>query len=264
MTIDALPERARRPGRRKTATPPLTIGEADANIVACPGCSRPLDAGASRCPGCGTRMVAGVRATKALGFVASGLVVGLIVGTSVTGLVALATRPSPTAIVETPVASAVPLASTAPIASAAPIADPAIPTAAVSAIRQAVELNQRLADDAGRLAAILATGSPSSADLARVLRTLNANAAVGERIAPQVATWTEAGALSASLATIYLEVASTAREGLAASLRNEGTYVSISRRMVVLLGGLAAIDAEARPLAGRAGLQLAPLVLPAS
>ena len=72
------------------------------------------------------------------------------------------------------------------------------------------------------------------------------------------------GALFLTLAALYLEVGSTAREGLAASLRNEGAYVSISRRMVLLLDELAAIDAEARPLAGRAGLQLAPLVLPAT
>jgi hypothetical protein len=39
-------------------------------------------------------------------------------------------------------------------------------------------------------------------------------------------------------------------------------YVAASERMLVLLDGLTAVDAEARPLAERAGLELAPLVLP--
>jgi hypothetical protein len=263
MTIDALPGKARRSTRRKTAPEPLAIGEADANIVACPGCARPLDSGASRCPGCGTRMIGGVRATKALGFAATGLVVGLIVGTGATGLVAIASRPAVSpAVVEPPVASVAPEASAAPRASSGPAIDPGIPTAAVSAIRQAAALNQRLADDAGRLTALLATPSPSSADLARVLRTLNANAAVGERIAPQVATWSDAGALSASLSTLYLEIGGTAREALASSLNNTAGYVDGSQRMVDILAGLSAVDAQARPLADQADLELPPLVLP--
>lgn len=265
MTIDALPGRARRSRNRKTGPASIAIGVADANIVACPSCARPLDAGSSTCPGCGTRMIAGVRATKALGFATSGLLVGLIIGTSVTGLVAIATRPTTATEPTTP---STPLASTAPVASAiapasaAPVVDPTIPTAAVSAIRQSAGLNQRLADDAARLSAVLAAPEPSSADLARVLRNLNANAAVGERLAPQVATWTEATGLSSTLATLYFGIGSTAREGLAASLQNDAAYIAASERMVALLEGLAAIDAQARPLAEQAGLELAPLVLP--
>jgi hypothetical protein len=132
----------------------------------------------------------------------------------------------------------------------------------VSAIRQAAELNQRLADDAARLSTALAAAAPSAADLAPVLRSLNASAAIGERLAPQVATWSEATSLSAALGGLYLEVGATARDGLAASLRNHAMYVAASERMLVLLDGLTAVDAEARPLAERAGLELAPLVLP--
>jgi hypothetical protein len=265
MTIDALPGKARRSRNRKTAPDSIAIGVADANIVACPSCARPLDAGTSKCPGCGTRMIAGVRATRALGFAASGLLVGLIIGTSVTGAVALLTRPSVVpapASATTPIASTTPLASSvAPAASApAPVVDPSIPTAAVSAIRQAAELNQRLTADAARLTALLAASSPSSADLARVLRALNANAAVGERLAPQVATWTRSAGLSEALAALYVEVGATARDGLAASLQNDDAYVATSERMLVLLDGLTAIDAQARPLAQQAGLELAPLV----
>ena len=166
-----------------------------------------------------------------------------------------------TTVAETPMASPLPHPTVAARPSSAPVVDPSIPTAAVSAIRQAAALNQRLADDAAKLTALLASPSSTSADLARVLRTLNANAAVGERLAPQVATWADAGALSASLGTLYLEVGTTAREGLASSLNNTAAYVGVSERMVDLLAGLGAIDAEARPLASRADLELPPLVL---
>ncbi len=259
MTIDALPGRARRSNRRKTE-PPMAIGEADANIVACPACARPLDAGVSRCPNCGTRLIAGIRATHVSGFVAAGLLVGLIIGTSVTGTVAILTRPTADAAT-TPAASAAPLAS-AVIPSGAPVVDPAIPTAAVSAIRQSAALNQRLADDAGRLALALAASPRSTADLARILRSLSSNAQYGERLAPEVGRWTAATGLSTTLATLYADVGLTARDGLAASLRNDAAYVDASRRMVKLLGGLATVDAETRPLADEAGLALAPLVLP--
>lgn len=264
MTIDALPGRARRSNRSRKTEPTMAIGEIDANIVACPACSRPLDAGASRCPSCGTRLLAGTRATHAFGFVAAGLLVGLIIGTSVTGAVAILTRPTAaptTGDPTTPAASAAPAAS-AVVPSAAPVVDPAIPTAAVSALRQAAALNQRLADDGGRLAAALAVNPRSTADLARILRSLSSNAQFGERLAPEVGRWAAAGGLSTDLATLYAEVGLTARDGLAASLRNDAAYVDASRRMVALLGGLAAVDAEARPLADEAGLQLAPLVLP--
>ena len=48
MTIDALPGRARRSNRSRKTEPTMAIGETDANIVACPSCARPLDAGVSR------------------------------------------------------------------------------------------------------------------------------------------------------------------------------------------------------------------------
>jgi hypothetical protein len=241
----------------------MAIGEADANIVACPACARPLDAGASKCPSCGTRMIAGVRAGRALGFVASGLLVGLIVGTSVTGAVAIATRPvvdsgTPT----TPAASTAPGASVAPVASAVPVGVPTIPTAAVSAIRQSSVLNQRLADDAARLATALAARPISTAELAKVLRSLSASAQQGERLAPQVARWSSAAGLSVTLQTMYAEVGTTARDGLAASLRNDAAYRDASRRMLTVLAVLGAVETETRPLAAEAGLDLPALVLP--
>ena len=261
MTIDALPGKARRSTRRKTELPSLAIGELDANIVACPACARPLDAGASKCPACGQRMIAGVRASRALGFIAGGLVAGLVVGSTLTGTVALLTLPGTTAVV-TPIASALPVASALTPASAAPITLPSIPSGAVSAIRQSAELNQRLANDAGRLASVLAVREPSSSDLARILRSLSANAAFGERVAPNVASWAAATGLSMELTALYADVGRTARDGLAASLRNTDAYLKASRTMLTVLSGLVDLDAQTRPLAAEAELVLEPLTMP--
>ena len=245
----------------------MAIGEADANIVACPSCSRPLDAGGRRCPDCGTHIIAGVRATVASTFIAGGLLVGLIIGTSVTGAVAIVTRPAaidpltPAATTPSvaPAASAIAAASVAPPVT--PV-DPTIPSAAVSALRQVSGLQQRFADDAGRLAAALAVAEPSSVDLARILRSMNANAAFGEQLATQVGSWTTAAALSTQLEQLYRDVSALAGEGLDSSLTNNRAYIRTSEAMLAVLARLPEVDAAVRPLAGQAGVDLAPLVFP--
>jgi hypothetical protein len=259
MTIDALSGRTRRSNRRKHEPPALAIGEEDANIVACPACARPLDAGSRRCPTCGTRIIAGVRAVKALSFATAGLLVGMIIGTSVTGAIAIVSLAEPVEAV-VPVASAVPGASVAVVPSAAAPVRPTMPSAAVSALRQAADLNQRLVADGDRLAAALAVRRPSSPELARILRSLSLSAAYGDRIAPQVGAWDEAATLSTDLGVLYAAVGTTARDGLAASYSNTGAYVRASRSMLTVLGGLVALDAAAQPLAAKAGVALAPLV----
>ncbi len=244
----------------------MAIGEADANIVACPSCARPLDAGGRRCPDCGTHIIAGVRATTASTFIAGGLLVGLIIGTSVTGAMAIVTRPAaidPLAPAAT-IPSAAPVASAIAAASAAPAApaDSTIPSAAVSALRQVSGLQQRFADDAGRLAAALAVAEPSSVDLARILRSMNANAAFGEQLATQVGAWTTAAALSGELDQLYRDVSALAGDGLDSSLTNTRAYVRTSEAMLAVLARLPELDAAVQPLADQAGVDLAPLTFP--
>jgi hypothetical protein len=266
MTIDALPERARRTRSRKGARPAMAIGEADANIVACPSCARPLDAGGHRCPDCGTHIIAGVRATTAGTFIAGGLLVGLIIGTSVTGAVAIVTRPAAVDAIApvAPIASAAPVASAVIPASVAPVipADPTIPSGAVSALRQVSGLQQRLADDAGRLAVALAAPEPSSVDLARILRSMNADAAFGTQLATQVGSWTTAATLSSDLDRLFLDVGTVAAEGLDSSLTNTRAYVRTSEAMLAVLARLPELDAAVRPLADQAGVDLPPLTFP--
>ena len=267
MTIDALPHKARRTPRAQEHGA-LPIGEIDANIFGCPACARPLGSGSSRCPGCGTRLIARVHAGRAIGFMASGLMIGLLAGGGVMAGISALSRPlgalPATTITGTnPDASAVAVAGVAPAASvAAPVQVPAIPSVATSALRQSAFVNDRLALDAARLSAALAVSGPSSSDLVRILRTLASNAAFGERIAPDLARWTQGASLSTGLTDLYVSIGAVAREGLSASLANTPAHVDAAQQMIVLVDGLTELDAQARALALRAQIQLPPVTLP--
>lgn len=262
MTIDALPGKGRR-----TATGQdhdgLPIGEADANIFNCPACARPLGAGASRCRGCGSRLIAGVQATRAVGFIASGLVVGLLVGGGVmAGVSALSQRS--TASDTTPLASAAPIATAAPAVSAPPAVDSGVASSALSALRQSALLNQRLVVDGGRLATALAAPAPSSPELSRILRSLAASASFGDRIAPDLGDWSAASALSTGLTDFYAAIGTTAREGLSNALSNTDAYVLAAQQMQTVLDGLTGLDAAARTLADQVDLDMPPATIPAA
>lgn len=262
MTIDALPGKGRRTaaGHEQDGLP---IGELDANIFNCPACARPLGAGASRCPGCGTRLIAGVQAPRAVGFIAAGLVVGLLVGGGVMAGVSAFSAVETVADV-TPPASTAPVASVAPATSAGPVVDPGVASSALSALRQSALLNQRLSDDGIRLAEAVAVATPSSADLSRILRNLASSASFGDRIAPDLADWSQATGLSSDLVILYATIGETAREGLRNALSNDAAYVAAARQMIDLLGGLPALDSEARTLARTVDLEMPPATIPAA
>jgi hypothetical protein len=259
MTVDAVRGRARR-GKDVTIEQ-AAIGEADANIFSCPRCARPLAVGNSRCAGCGLRMVAGVPLTRVSGFVAAGLVLGLLVGGGLVAAFSLMTRPIDTPVAQAPttvVPSALPVAPSV----AAPVIDPAIPSipaAAASALRQSTTLNQRLLADADRLMSVLASDRPSGAEIAPLLRALASTASFGDRLAPNVAQWADATAVSESLATFYAAVGRVAEEGLTASVQNSRAYVDAGKRMLVVLDQVTDLDAASRELAATADLELPPL-----
>lgn len=262
MTIDALPGKSRRTARGQEVDG-LPIGEMDASIFNCPACARPLGAGASRCPGCGTRLIAGVQAARAIGFIASGLVVGLLVGGGAMAGVSAFSRPV-AADVATPVASVAPVASAAPIVSAAPVVDAGVASSALSALRQSALLNQRLVVDGGRLTTVLATPAHSSAEVSRILRSLAASASFGDRIAPDLGDWSDASGLSASLTDFYAAIGATAREGLSNALSNTEAYVAAAQQMQTVLDGLTGLDADARALAAQVDLDMPPATIPAA
>jgi hypothetical protein len=263
VTIQTLRGKRSR-GAKSKGPEPIAIGERDSNIFNCPTCARPLGVGAPRCPGCGTRLLIGVQAKRAMIFIAVGLVAGLLIGGSSMAAVAAVTR-----TLEPPAASAAPIA----VASAAPVAapvvtpppaqvDPAVPALALSALRQATQLNQRIATDAGKLAGVLAAGDASSADIAKSLRALSTDASIGAGLATDVAAWADGSDVSIALSDLYRSMASAAASGLDASFANRAAYLSAGRRMLTAIDGLADLDGSVVALAATAGLDLQPIVLP--
>jgi hypothetical protein len=266
MTVDVARGRARR--GKNTATDQIAqiaIGEADANIFNCPRCSRPLAVGISRCAGCGLRMVGGIPLTRVSGFVAAGLVMGLLVGGGAVVAVTALTRPVDKPLAQVPSNVTPAAASAAPVAptAAAPVVNPGIPASAVSALRQSTILNQRLLADADKLAAALRADSPSGAEIAPLLRTMASTASFGDRLAPAVADWSDGAALSEALTTLYAAVGRIAEDGLSASVQNSRAYADAGKRMLTVLAQITELDAASRALAASADLELPPLV-PAS
>lgn len=262
MTMDALRGKWGRGAKKQSE--PIAIGERDTNIFNCPICARPLGVGAPRCPGCGTRLLIGVPAKRAMIFISVGLIAGSLLGGSV-----MATAASVTRTLETPIASAPPIAAasagpgTAPVVTPPPApVDPAVPATALAALRRTSQLNQRIATDAGKLAAVLAGGDASSADIARSLRALSIDASIGDGLVADVAVWTDGTDLSAELSELYRSIASTAAGGLDASFANRAAYLAAGRRMLTTVDGLADLDASVIALASTAGLELKPIVLP--
>ena len=275
--LPSRPARPARPTRAPTSPrPALAIGEPDANIFGCPSCARPLIVGTARCPDCSTRLIAGVRATRAVTFVAAGLLVGVLIGGGLVGAVALLGRPAAVAAVgataSTPFTAPAPSApgvvpptasapaTSGPVASTAPPpVDPAVPGSALSALRQSLLVNQRLVTDAAKLSAAMAATKPASAEIARALRQLAADAAFGDRIAPDVGAWSDATGVSADLVDAYAAIGATARAGLASSLANTRAYLKAGRAMQLVMADLAEIDEAARALGAAAGMDLPPV-----
>lgn len=262
MTLEIGSQKIGRIGRRGTrVAPSLPIGEIDANIFGCPACSRPLDSGTRRCPGCATRLIAGVKATRAVAFVALGALGGTLLGAGLVMAIAFTSaRPADVVVVPAP---AVVTPSQVPIPNApAPVADSAIPSSALSALRQSTLLSQRVLDDAARLSAALSSAKPMSSEIAPILRSMAWTATFGQRLAPTVGDWDQGTVLSADLVTFYAAIGRTADEGLSSSLSSGQTYEAAGERMLKIVAGLDALDGAARGLAATAGVDLPPLISP--
>lgn len=262
MTIEALSSKRGRRGKDDVSEA-LPIGETDSNIFNCPACARPLGSGTPRCPGCGTRLIAGVQAGRALGFLAVGTAVGLLIGGGLMALTLTLSRVTP-AVADggTTLPSALPAATAAPLLTPPPAGGPVVPTAAQSALRQTALVNQRIATGAGLLAAALVADAPSSSDIARALRSMSSNALFAQGIAADIAAWDAGTVVAADLGSFYGAIHSTASEGLGASLNNDTAYIAAARAMLALVDGLGALDGAARDLAATIDLELPPVELP--
>ena len=184
-------------GKSRGTKPPvdegLAIGETDARVFNCPACARPLSNGTSRCPGCGVRLVMGVRLRRAVAILALGIALGMPIGIVATASAVTLSLPGPPAAV---VAVPTPSASPAP-----PTAAPPSPTrcrrrrsrrSAISALSGTTVVNGRIAVDATTLSSTLGQKDATTIEIARALRSLAADAALGIDLAGRLAPWTEA------------------------------------------------------------------------
>jgi hypothetical protein len=253
---------------RVEAPPPpqeLPIGDPETAVTTCPACGRPIAAGIGRCPGCGAYLLLGVPARRAGVFISLGVAIGLLAGASMTLAVIrsrttiIAADPGGTGTTPGLVASPVP---TAPSPSTDPTSSPNPPNA-VAGLSQTPTVNLRLLVSASVLRAQLAARSTTAVDIALTLRAISSDALLGTDLANRMVGWTEASQLRADLMAFYTTVEDSAHDGLAASITNRPAYETAAARMLVVLGGIAAIDAETQRFAISVGLDL-PSALPAS
>jgi hypothetical protein len=237
------------------------VGEPDDEIFDCPACRRPLSVGSPRCPGCGTRLIAGVQAGRALSFVAVGLIIGLVIGGGTIAVASSLTATNATAD-GTATPTMAPATSTAPLVTPAPVAGPDVPTAALSALRQTALVNQRIVADAALLASALAASEPSSADIARALRSMSTDATYAARITADIGDWTVGGTVAGEMGAFYEVIQVTASEVLGASLNNDAAYVAGARAMLDVVDEVWALDGAARTLAARVDVELPAVVAP--
>ena len=262
MTTNAMHEKSS-DGKSKDVRG-LAIGETDADVFNCPSCARPLSEGTNRCPGCGVHLIMGVRLKRAGAILALGVALGILIG-GVTTAAAITMSLDDPAKALTPAASAAP--SVAPAASVAPsfeAVDPGAPAVAVSALSGTAVVNGRITVDAATLSATLTGAHVTTIEIARALRSLNADAALGIDLAGRLGTWPDAKLVKAGLNDFYQAMADAAHGGLRASLTDDEAYRKAGAAMLAVLATLHDIDSRSRALAGANDLELPPVTAPAS
>ena len=132
----------------------------------------------------------------------------------------------------------------------------------MAALSGTAVVNGRITVDAATLRTTLSSRA-STSDIARALRSLAADAALGSDLTGRLARWPDAGPVAAQLDAFYRSMAKTARDGLRYSLSDNGSYRSTGAEMLKVLTGLRAVDAASRTLAGTVSLELPPVDQPA-
>jgi hypothetical protein len=235
--------------------PSYGIGDKDAHVFNCPVCARPLPDGTWQCPGCSTHLVFGVTFKRAGGLLAFGAVVGILFGglamSVAIGLGLPSSPASANGLPGTPTNNGGhPSASVAPGSSPVAVA----PKASIAAMHQMALLDQRIAEDGATLKAAVKANRPG--DIARALRTLGSDAAVGAKYVVALGTWPEATALAASRSDFYASVTSTSRAALTKSVSNKKAYKASGKSMIAVLKRVPKLDAATRKLAVIAGTDL--------
>jgi len=237
----------------------LAIGDADAHVFNCPRCARPLSEGTSVCPTCGARLVMGVLLKRAGAILALGFVSGVLLGGLVTAAAITLSLRDSAVVAAGPTATPTPTTSPAPTAAAS---SPVQSGPAVTALSGTAVVNGRIAVDMATLQVKLANPNVSTIELARALRSLAADAALGIDLVDRLAPWREASTVKQQLDDFYTTMASKAHQALQASLSDTAGYHRASVEMLTVLGGLAEVDAASRTLAATVDLELPPVAIP--
>jgi DNA-directed RNA polymerase subunit RPC12/RpoP len=255
------------PRTRKAAQPaeaaPILIGDDSAGgYISCPSCGRPVADGLVRCSGCGMRILMGVAASRALLFLTTGAVLGLLVGGISVGWImstsrvpagspapAVAVRPSPSDSLPPPLASSMKLT-----------VDPL----AASALRQVASTDAQLASSLDSIKHELRTRSIDTGAIAATLRAMSAAATYGTSVVGYLSAWPDAALLQGKIGRLYEQVRAVAANGLSAQLQSQTAYQSAANQMISALVGLPAIQAAEIVLGQSGGVDLPGESFPAA
>jgi hypothetical protein len=130
------------------------------------------------------------------------------------------------------------------------------PAGALAALSGTAVINGRITVDAATLAETLSRKGATTIEVARALRSLAADAALGLDLTGRLAPWAEAAPLVAQLDEFYRAVATQARAALRASLADAAGYRRDGAQMLKVLQGLADVDAASRAFAATVGVVL--------
>jgi hypothetical protein len=255
------------PRTRKTAQPavPAAVLIGDESVggyVSCPSCGRPVADGLVRCSGCGMRILMGVAASRALLFLTTGAVLGLLVGGLAVGWImsvsripadssapALVAHPSPSAIDSLP----------SPLASSMKLS---VDPLAASALRQVASTDAQLASSLDTLKHELRTKPLDNGAIAATLRAMSAGATYGTSVVGYLSAWPDASALQGKVGRLYAQVRAVAANGLSAQIQSQTAYQSAGNQMIATLAGLPAIQADEVVLGQSGGVDLPGEALP--
>ncbi len=136
-----------------------------------------------------------------------------------------------------------------------PTATAGVPTAAANALRLTITVDDRLAGSAATLRTHMA-GKGDPVAIAATLREIAATAAWGIDVVGRLGDWPAAAELRGSLRAYYVSIATTARDGLNASIQSATAYQAAGKRMLALTDQVAAVRASTVTFATANGIDL--------
>ncbi len=137
----------------------------------------------------------------------------------------------------------------------APTPPPRVPTAAASALRLTITVDDRLAASAATLRSMnLEKADPVA--IATILRTIASDSAWGIDVVGRLGEWPAAAALQGTLREYYTAVAATARDGLSATISSASAYRTAAKRMLAIAGRLVELRTSSVDLAVANGISV--------